>query len=64
MIKKILFSLFMSVILFVGITEANCPVTDCNTDCGNGRLCSITQYENGVQCSWTLCYGKGPSDEF
>lgn len=64
MVKKFLLSLFVSGIFFIGITKADCPVTNCNTDCGNGRLCSITQYENGVQCSWTLCYGKGPSNEF
>jgi hypothetical protein len=64
MVKKILLSFFVSGIFFLENTKAGCPVTNCNTDCGNGRLCSITQYENGVQCSWTLCYGKGPSNEF
>lgn len=40
-----------------------CPTVDCNNDCGNGNICSVTIYQNGVLCSWTICYGKGPSDE-
>ena len=66
MIKKI--SLITGVIvLAIGLgmilpqTLAKCPTTDCSTDCAEGTICGITQYdENGTKCSTTFCYGRGP----
>lgn len=55
--------LITSGFLFTGVAIAECPTTNCGTDCGVGEVCSITQYENGKVCSWTMCYGVGPSTE-
>jgi hypothetical protein len=60
---RVLF-LGMALLAFVfniPISLADCPTTNCGSDCGSGQTCSITQYENGQLCSWTICYGVGPS---
>ena len=57
----VLVSALLAFLFNITVSLADCPTTNCNTDCGRGQTCSITQYENGVICSWTICYGKGPS---
>lgn len=60
--RNLLIGLF-TLLFGVGV-YAGCPVVDCGADCGSGSVCSITQYVNGQQCSWTICYGVGPSDNY
>jgi len=61
---KNLFSFLMTTLSIILIALAlpllaECPVTNCDTSCGTrGNGCQITQYENGVLCSTTICHGK------
>lgn len=45
---------------FAFTTYAECPVTQCGVDCDPGEICQITQYDNGVICSTTMCSNRGP----
>jgi hypothetical protein len=62
-LKKFTFLMVAAGLMYFALSPvfAACPVTNCDTDCGNeGRVCSITQYgEDKEECSWTMCYGKG-----
>jgi len=64
--KKKIYAAGVSTLLGIALmfsfntAEAACPATDCQSDCDTGDKCTITQYDNGVLCSTTTCYGRGP----